>query len=405
MTRDIRYLRRPDLAAFEARIAALYGTRGTRCLTMGTTTGCLAAVLALGRRHRSVWVLRNCHRSIINGLILAGLAPRFIAPAGLVITPAELAARFGAAGAAAPTAIIFTNPTFEGWGMDLAPCVALCRRQGLEILVEESHGSHWPASPLLPASALGEDVDLVLHSLHKYVGGLVQTALLHLPARSRLSLEELDQSLDLLETTTLSNLLLLSAETAADGLFDPAAAGRIQRLAAGLARIRRRHGRGGELVMVPQVPGAVVLDPLKVYVTSPRADGEALAKAFMAAGVDHELYDGSGVLFIFSHLNRPADLRRFDVACARVRADLAAAEVRLPLQEPGMQEPTLRMTPREAHFAPRRRLSVAAAQGLVAAELIATCPPGWPLLIPGEEVGPWHRQRLGAERLIEVVAD
>jgi arginine/lysine/ornithine decarboxylase len=61
------------------------------------------------------------------------------------------------------------------------------------------------------------------------------------------------------------------------------------------------------------------------------------------------------------------------------------------------------MTPREAHLAPRERVEVAAAQGRTAAELIASCPPGWPLLIPGETIGEWHRVVLGGDYLIDIV--
>ena len=415
--RDLPYFTRARLAAFENRVASHYGTKQTICLTSGTTSGCLAAVLALSRRHRSVWVVRNCHKSIVNGMILSGLEPRFLRPEGSVPTADELEARFsaaearadrsarsgGAAGSGAPTAIIFTNPTFEGWGMDIAACVEVCRRHGLEIVVDESHGSHWPGSPALPQSALGHDVDIVLHSLHKYTGALVQTALVHLPAASRLTPQEMSQGLDLLETTTLSNLLLLSVERAVDRLFDPATAPQIARLVDEMSGVRRRQHNGDGLLRAYVPEYASVSDPLKLFLTTEHAGADQVARWFYEAGVDHEFYDANGVLFIFSFLNTLADLKRFERACRQVKPLLLASPGYLVRAQVGMNDPEMAMTPRAAHYAARERVEVGQAQGRVAAELIATCPPGWPVLIPGEVVGPWHAATLGESYLIDVV--
>jgi arginine/lysine/ornithine decarboxylase len=408
--RDLPYFTRSRLAAFENKIASHYNTKQTICLTSGTTTGCLASVLALSRRHRSVWVVRNCHKSIVNGMILSGLAPRFLRPEGAVPTADELESRFTAAeaeaaraGSEAPTAIIFTNPTFEGWGMDIAACVEVCRRHGLEIVVDESHGSHWPASPALPQSALGHDVDIVMHSLHKYTGALVQTALVHLPLASRLTPQEMSHGLDLLETTTLSNLLLLSLERAVDRLFDPATSPQIARLVDEMAGVRRRQHNGDGLLRAYVPEGAAVGDPLKLFLTTEHAGAEQVARWFYEAGVDHEFYDARGVLFIFSFYNTLADLKRFERACRQVKPLLLASPGFLPRAAIGMNDPELAVTPREAHYAAHERVEVGAAQGRVAAELIATCPPGWPVLIPGEVVGPWHASTLGESYLIDVV--
>lgn len=400
--RDVPYFTRRQLTAFESRLAGLYGTKQTLCLTSGTSQGVEAAVLALARRHRRVYVLRNCHKSVINGLVLSGLEVEFIVPAGAVITPAELEAHLAAAPPGGPSAIIFTYPTFEGWSCDLEACAAVCRRHGLEIVVDESHGSHWPASGALPRSAIRMDVDLVLHSLHKYAGALVQTALIHLPERSRLGGDDIARALDLLETTTISNLLLLSVEKAVDRLFDPAAAAHIERLIAELAGVKRRQHNGDGLIRCHVPDGVPVQDPLKFFLTTEHADPATLARWFYEAGVDHEFNDARGVLFIFSILNTLADLKRFERACRQVKPQLLAAPALLARAPLAMNRPEMARPPREAHFGPLERVPVGAARGRIAAEMIAHCPPGWPVLIPGERVTDWHARTLGKDYLIAV---
>lgn len=403
--RDVPYITRKQLTAFESRIAALYGTKQTICLTTGTTQGVEAAILALARRHRRIWVLRNCHKSVVNGLVLTGMAPEFIAPRQTVVTPEELEEHFAAAGPDGPTAIVFTNPTFEGWGIDIPACAEVCRRHGLEIVVDESHGSHWPASDLLPRSALHHDVDIVLHSLHKYAGALVQTALIHLPTASRLSGDDVTRALDLLETTTISNLLMLSTERAIDRLFDPATAAQVERLINELSGVKRRQHNGDGLIAYHTPEGVPVQDPLKFFLTSPHVAAGQLARWFYEAGVDNEFHDEKGVLYIFSILNSLADLKRFERACRQVKAHLAAAPPLLAGARLGMNRPEMACTPRQAHFAPTARLEVSAALGRTAAELIAHCPPGWPVLIPGERITPWHVNALGESYLVHVVEE
>jgi arginine/lysine/ornithine decarboxylase len=42
--------------------------------------------------------------------------------------------------------------------------------------------------------------------------------------------------------------------------------------------------------------------------------------------------------------------------------------------------------------------------GKISADLVADCPPGVPILMPGEEISPWHCSMLGKKR-IRIVRD
>ncbi|MBQ7792563.1 MAG: arginine decarboxylase, partial [Clostridia bacterium] len=49
-------------------------------LTNGASSGILASILAATRENETVLVDRNCHVSVINGLILSGAVPKFVYP-------------------------------------------------------------------------------------------------------------------------------------------------------------------------------------------------------------------------------------------------------------------------------------------------------------------------------------
>ena len=89
-----------EVAPYEVarRLAAdAWGARRTWFLTNGASQGNLAACLAIAQRGDRVVVQRTVHGSTIDGLVLAGLEPTFIAP--------EVDAELGVAHCVAPCAL------------------------------------------------------------------------------------------------------------------------------------------------------------------------------------------------------------------------------------------------------------------------------------------------------------
>ena len=69
------------LAAAESRAADAWGTDWARLSVGGSTHANQASVLALGQPGQSVIVSRTLHRSVLLGLVLAGLRPVWVHPA------------------------------------------------------------------------------------------------------------------------------------------------------------------------------------------------------------------------------------------------------------------------------------------------------------------------------------
>ncbi|MFH1068096.1 MAG: aminotransferase class I/II-fold pyridoxal phosphate-dependent enzyme, partial [Candidatus Glassbacteria bacterium] len=216
---DRPYLRPDSLAAYEESFSRLYGTGRTFFLTGGTTQGILAGCLALSRRGSRVLLARNSHVSFINGSILAGLEPEFIPTAGTIPGEEEILASLDRL-TGRVSALVLTNPGYEGTGIEIGRIAGRCRETGVLLAVDEAHGAHFPFTAGAPASAVGQPgCDLVFNSLHKYLGSFTQTGLAHLPAGSRIEGEEYRRALELFESTTRSNLLMLSIEEALERAF------------------------------------------------------------------------------------------------------------------------------------------------------------------------------------------
>src|SRR5262245_33625299 len=73
-------LSRGVLRQAEALAAELWGGDLARFSTGGSTHANQAALLALGRPGDAVALARTAHRSVLSGLVLAGLEPVWIAP-------------------------------------------------------------------------------------------------------------------------------------------------------------------------------------------------------------------------------------------------------------------------------------------------------------------------------------
>ena len=109
--------------------------------------------------------------------------------------------------------VILVSPSYHGYAGDLRPLIDLCHQNNLPVLVDEAHGSYFLfcENLNLPKSALISNADLVVHSLHKSLNGLTQTAALWYKG-NLVNEQNLIKSINLLQTTSPSSLLLSSCE-------------------------------------------------------------------------------------------------------------------------------------------------------------------------------------------------
>src|SRR3954449_9555803 len=168
----------------EVLAAEAFGAERTWFLTNGATQGNHALCLALAPLGAPVVAQRNSHASLVDGLVLSGGIPRFVAPE----YDAELGMAHGVTSWALETALsdgaefraaFIVSPTYYGFVADVAGCAAVAHAAGVPLVVDQSWGAHFGFHPELPASALELGADAVLTSTHKLGGSLTQSAILH----------------------------------------------------------------------------------------------------------------------------------------------------------------------------------------------------------------------------------
>jgi len=403
-----------EVAPYERarRLAAdAWGARRTWFLTNGASQGNLAACLAIAQRGARVVVQRTVHGSTIDGLVLSGLEPTFVAPEvdaelGLAhcVQPSALDAALAATPDAA--AAIVVSPTYHGAAADIAGLARVAHAHGVALVVDEAWGAHLAFCDALPQDALAAGADLVISSTHKHAGSLTQSAMLHLGAGGRFEESAIDRALRLVTSTSPSSLLLASLDAARrhaaleGGELLRAAA---TELAALRAEIRRVRGLDVLDERVVGRFGVAAIDPLRVCidVRATGLSGYEVARRMRREGDVHVELCGEHVVVAVFGLGEPvapigdALVAALARACAEVpgRSNVGLppwrggrTDVRHPPVSPAPPWGEVALSPRAAFLAAPEPVAIARAEGRIAAECLAAYPPGIPNVLPGERL-------------------
>lgn len=179
-------LHKPDgiIKEAEEKLSSLYGSDKSYLLVNGSTCGNLIMIFSSFKEGDTILVERNCHRSIMNGIIMRKLKPIFIknifhsklkAPIGLDIDHLDklLKEHNNIKG------IILTYPNYYGVGIGLEYIINICKENKLKVLVDSAHGAHFGFNKKLPITIQNLKPDMVVMSAHKTLPSLTQTAWLH----------------------------------------------------------------------------------------------------------------------------------------------------------------------------------------------------------------------------------
>ncbi len=385
-------------ARAERLAAEAHGAARTFFLSNGATQGNHALALALAPLGARVVAQRNSHASIVDGLVLSGGMPSFVAPEydpelGMAhgVTPSALA--MALAGAPDARAAFIVSPTYYGMSADVPGCAAAAHAAGVPLVVDQAWGPHFGFHPEIPAGAMSQGADAVITSTHKIGGSMTQSAMLHVGHSGRVDAEAVARALRLLRTTSPSSLLLASLDAARRQLAVHGEALLHETLAAGRRVRAKLRTTPGIDVVGPELvgrPGVADWDPLRIVVDV-RETGRT---GYEVAEALRRSYDVNIELATQATMVLVVGLAESPVALERVAGDLDEVVKRLDREgttRPVVAPPAARgqqmsVSPREAFLGASEVLPVEEAVGRISCESIAGYPPGIPALLPGERI-------------------
>lgn len=372
------------------RYRALYNTEESYLLINGSSAGLIASIMTAVKRGGSLIMARNCHKSIFNGVVMAGAEPVYAYP--------EMLDSYGISGQITAEeirrclkehpdsdAVILPSPNYYGICSDIRAIAEAVHEAGKILIVDQAHGAHLKffdryireedGLPLLAAENLGADI--VINSIHKTLGAFTQTAVVNL-CSERIDKYDFEDKLQLIESTSPSYLLMASADLNAE--------------------ILEKRGRSligawednlqyfyGEAEKIPglRVMADFMLDHTKINLDMSRCGftGLELEEQLMKYQIYPELVTGNIVMCMTGIGNRRCDYERLLQALTELSTVGNSSQQKMPEAVQSLTVKKLVQCPIPTE---RERIPLEKAAGRICAGSIIPYPPGIPIICPGE---------------------
>ena len=277
---------------------------------------------------------------------------------------------------------ILVNPYYQGYASEIDSLIEIFHQEKIPVLVDEAHGSYFMfcEDMGLPRSAIRSKADLVVHSLHKSLNGLTQTAILwHLGNNIKGS--ELADNLNLLQTSSQSSLLLSSCEESIKDWLNQES---LQKYKKRIFEARNIF----EKLIDKGIPLIRTQDPLKIILNTGiiGIDGFTADKFFYENGLIAELPEAMTLTFCLGFAKQNNFINIFSKLWNKLLLRKAPQLDIKNLKPPFSLVQIPEVNPTEAWRKSSFKVPFEKSIGKISAEIICPYPPGIPLIIPGEKI-------------------
>lgn len=370
------------LKELEDIFTALYGTKRS-VMSAGGSTLCIQAMLRLvAKKNGKIIAGRNIHAAAVNAMALLGLEPIWVYPKRseeerLIgrIAPEDIEdvleeeAKKGTLDDIC--AVYVTSPDYFGVMSDIAAISKTAKKYDVPLLVDNAHGAHlrFLEGELHPMQ-LG--ATLCCDSLHKTLPALTGAALLHTSEEKYV--EHMKSAMTVFGSTSPNYLIMLSMDKTAGFLLEDGKQ-KLQETVKRCTKLRELASRQG--FVMPQN-----CDPMRLSL--PLAETGFTAETFRPLLRKHKIMEeylsDSGCVLLLSPFNREEDFARVEALlrdCTIGKQSFTAFPI-VPSQKV--------LGLREAFLSEKETLPIEDAEGKIAAQVKITCPPGIPMVMPGERL-------------------
>lgn len=371
--------------------ARLYGAEETKFLVNGSTAGILSAVLGCTKKGDQILVARNCHKSVYHAIFLNELEPVYLWPGFSRQFQLNTEISVSAVKAALTKhsrikAVVIVSPTYDGVVSDIESIAEAVHERGIPLIVDEAHGAHFGFHPYFPENALKKGADVVIHSLHKTLPSLTQTALLHMRGEY-IDKRRISSYLDMLQSSSPSYILMASIHECIrmlreekEQLFEPYVRN-LDTLRKNLQNLKHL-----KLVQTEHYDRSKLVISVRYTDMSGRELYRELLEKYH---LQMEMAAGSYVLAMTSPGDTKEGFARLEQALFELDA---AAKLRENVQEDDIaklpENPVICTSAKAALCGAKETtyLPVEKSEGMISLEYAYLYPPGCPMIVPGERI-------------------
>lgn len=362
----------PGIIAQSEKIASgLFSSVQTLYSCSGSTLA-IQTMLALAKENspgkRTVVAGRYSHRSFINSCILLDIMPRWVYPKSFIsaeITPSDIENAIDD-----DTFGVFINSIDYYGGMsDIKGISEVCRKKGVFLLVDNAHGAYLSFLPGMHPISLG--ADMCADSAHKTLSVLTGGAYLHIG--NKLFCNNAKNVMALFGSSSPSYLILDSLDR-----FNKTATENKDRV-----KIVSDMVKGLKDFAADMGYSLYKSDPFKLTINCLDAGytGNEFAALLKEYNIECEYGDKEKCVMLFGWNTEKKDTEH-------IKSALGDIKKKSPIEKSFYSHIYARAvtSPREAYFKAKEIIPTLNAGGRICAESISPCPPGIPLIMPGENI-------------------
>ena len=391
----------------QKRAAALYGAGQSFYLINGSTCGLLASIFACTDQHGKILMARNCHKAVYHAVELRELQTIYLYPQKYQIKdPQEKNIWTGKSeinGVISPKdvenalrgnkdiqAVVITSPTYDGIVSDVEAIAQIVHKYEKILIVDEAHGAHFGFHPYFPENSLKKGADLVIHSLHKTLPSMTQTALIHVNKEAEKLTEQVKKYLDIFETSSPSYVFMAGMDQCVqlikergDELFE-AYAEKLEQFREEIKDVPHIH-------LLP-LQNHEKMDSGKLIIAADGMNGQELADLLRKEyQLEMEMAAAGYVIALTSIADTQEGFNRLKNALIHISKTISTSFVEITEKNERMsreefQQPEQLLTISEADKCEKEIVTLAESKDRVCGEYIYLYPPGIPLVLPGERM-------------------
>ncbi|WP_035785607.1 aminotransferase class I/II-fold pyridoxal phosphate-dependent enzyme [Butyrivibrio sp. XPD2002] len=389
----------------QKRAKRLYGADETFFLVNGSTSGVLSAVSAAVSEGGLLIVGRNSHKALYNAAYLRKLELRYLSPVRVkvpgggflmgAVDPEEVEKKLAENEKA--EAVFITSPTYEGISSDIRKIADICHKYNKILIVDAAHGAHLGLHEGLPLNAVTEGADIVIHSVHKTLASMTQTAILHVQG-DLVNRDRLRRFLRIYQSSSPSYVLMSSIDSCIGDIEK-----RGDEIFGGLLEYKDRILKEtADCKNLFIAPAGIISDPCKVLVCA-RDSAITGQRIYDILRLEYRLqpemagdfyalmiitgYDTKDGIERLIAAIKDMDIRITNEDIVKEKSELKKAGINDITEKESVintEYPKALFPIYKAWDTEREMVDITTASGRVSGEFINLYPPGIPLIAPGE---------------------
>ena len=388
------------LKELQENAARVFHAEETHYLVNGSTVGLLSAVMGCTERGGRILMARNCHKSVYNAVYMNELRPVYVYPEFSEETDLNGEIHVDQVKKLLEEyediqAVVIVSPTYEGVVSDLEAIAEIVHEYKIPLIVDEAHGAHFGFHLYFPQNANTRGADVVIHSLHKTLPSLTQTALLHMNGRYA-DREKIRNYLHMLQSSSPSYILMASIDECVWAMDER----REEIMDTYVERLQQTRERLKQLMNIKLIEAEhfdrskIVLSVKNLKNTDRQVlNGKRLQEMLRSYHLEMEMASGSYVIAMTGPGDTQEGMDRLVQAVMEIDKSVLCEELSENDEDHTIKNISYEMIPLEQAYSSfeagrmeGESVKWNEASGRISLEYVYLYPPGIPMIVPGERI-------------------